>query len=191
MGWWAVFLIAVGLAMDAFAISIATGIALDRGHVRNALRMGASFGFFQMMMPVLGWSLGRTVVGWVEHIDHWVAFGILVVIGGKMIYEAFQLEKAERAEDRVSWMKLFGLSIATSIDAFAVGIGLAFLKVDIFWPVVVIGVVTFGMSFAGVFIGNHVGHLFEKKIEILGGLILILLGIAILMKHGVCAGVIL
>ncbi len=190
MGWWTVFLIAVGLAMDAFAISIATGLVLDRGHVRNALRMGASFGFFQMMMPVLGWSLGRAVVGWVERIDHWVAFGILLIIGGKMIYEAFQLDKAERADDHVSWMKLFGLSIATSIDAFAVGIGIAFLKVNIVWPAVVIGVVTFGMSFAGVFIGNRVGHWCEKKIEALAGLILILIGIAILMKHGVCAGVI-
>lgn len=178
-----IIFIALGLAMDAFAVSIASGVIIKRQRVKKALLFGFMFGAFQMFMPVIGWAAGHSFRGLISGIDHWVAFGLLTVIGAKMIYEAVKIESFERSEMDMSALTLLGLSIATSIDALAVGISFAFLDVSIILPVMVIGVVTFVLSFLGVFAGSKYGGLFEKKVEVIGGAILILIGLKILLSH--------
>ena len=179
----AVFGIALALSMDAVAVSIAGGVINQRRKYVTALKFGFSFGFFQMIMPIIGWSLGVGTRAWIVHIDHWIAFGLLSAVGGKMIYEALQLEDLERRIPKLTWIVLLGLSVATSIDALAAGLSFACLGVEIIEPALIIGVVTFVMSFCGFFIGNTFGHIFEKKIELVGGLLLILIGIKILLAH--------
>jgi putative Mn2+ efflux pump MntP len=179
-----VFAIAVGLSMDAFAVSIATGAVLKRDHVIHALRMAVFFGLFQALMPVLGWLAGLSLRDVISKLDHWIAFGLLLLVGGKMIYEALWLEKDDDASPgAASLPTLLLLSIATSIEALAVGLSLSLLGVDIALPSLIIGVVCFAFTLAGVFVGSKVGHLFEKKIEIVGGLILIGIGVKILLDH--------
>lgn len=175
--------IAVGLAMDAFAVSVASGLAVTKLRARHALKIALFFGLFQALMPVLGWVLGLGFRHHIEAFDHWLAFGLLAAIGGKMIYESFRLEAAENPRDLMSVRMLLVLSVATSIDALAVGLTLTFIKVPIVTPAVIIGIVTFALSYAGVFLGKKVGHFFEKKVEALGGLILIAIGIKILVEH--------
>jgi len=178
----AIVLIAFGLAMDAFAVSVASGITVKRQKIRSALKFGLFFGSFQVIMPIAGWLAGIRLKGFITDIDHWVAFGLLAFIGCKMIYESFKLkEKEETASYGINVMLL--LSVATSIDALAVGLSFAFLEISIATPVIIIGLVTFAMSFIGIFIGNTVGHFFERKLEALGGLILIGIGIKILLEH--------
>jgi putative Mn2+ efflux pump MntP len=178
-----IIFIAVGLAMDAFAVSVASGLAITKLRVRYALKIALFFGLFQALMPVLGWVLGLGFRHRIEAFDHWLAFGLLAAIGGKMIYESFRLEEAENPHDPMSIRVLLVLSVATSIDALAVGLTLTFIKVPIVTPAVIIGMVTFALSYAGVFLGEKVGHFFEKKVEALGGLILIVIGIKILAEH--------
>jgi putative Mn2+ efflux pump MntP len=178
-----IFLIAIGLSMDSFAVSITSGLAVKKMHIRHALTMGGFFGGFQALMPVLGWFAGLSLRRFIESYDHWVAFALLGFIGGKMIWEAFKVEEEEKKTDFFSLKMLFILSIATSIDAFAVGLTLSFLKIFILAPAIIIGCTTFAISFAGVYIGDMVGHFFEKKIEIFGGLILIGIGTKILIEH--------
>lgn len=181
-----IVLIAIGLSMDAFAVSIANGLAIKRLHVTHALRLAVFFGGFQAGMPILGYLAGTSVREHIVAIDHWIAFILLSIIGGKMIHEAFSMDEEngeERAPSGETLYNLLVLSIATSIDALAVGISLSFLNVDIVTPAVIIGIITFLFSFAGVYLGNRVGHLFERKIEILGGLILIGIGVKILVEH--------
>jgi len=180
-----VLIIAVGLSLDAFAVAVATGALLKRDHVKHALRMASFFGLFQALMPVLGWLAGLTLRDMIETADHWVAFGLLLFVGGKMIYEAVWLKNEEKepgdgAHDTVA---LLFLSIATSLDALAVGLSLSLLGVDIALPSLIIGVVCFLFTLAGVGVGAKVGHLFEEKIEIVGGLVLIAIGVKILMDH--------
>lgn len=175
--------IASGLAMDAFAVSVASGLAVTKLRVRHALRMAIFFSLFQAFMPVAGWLLGYSFRHEIAAVDHWLAFGLLVAIGGKMIYESLKLEDAENPKDPMSVSVLFVLSVATSIDALAVGLTLTFIKVPIVTPAVIIGLVTFALSYVGVFIGDRFGHFFEKKIEALGGLILIGIGLKILIEH--------
>lgn len=175
--------IALGLALDAFSVSIAAGAVYKKMHVKHVFRMASSFGFFQMFMPILGW-LGASVLR--EHIhpfDHWAAFIILSIIGFKMIYEAFKLEQTDKQNMEMTLFTLMMLSVATSIDALAVGITLSLLNVEIIRTVMTIGFVTFILSLAGVYIGKKFGHFFEKKIEIAGGVMLILIGIKILLSH--------
>lgn len=182
MGLPTIILTALGLAMDAFAVSVAGGIAIKRQKVKNALKFGLFFGSFQAIMPVAGWLAGIRLKDFISGIDHWAAFGLLTFIGCKMIYGSFKLEKKEEAVSYgISVMLL--LSVATSIDALAVGLSFAFLKISIIVPVLIIGLVTFLMSFIGVFIGNTAGHFFEKKLEALGGLILVGIGVKILLEH--------
>ena len=175
-------LIAIGLAMDAFAVSISSGALIKNLRYRNALQIAFFFGAFQALMPVAGWWGGLRVREYITEMDHWIAFGLLGFIGCKMISESFQLEK-EEPWNPLHVPILFFLSVATSIDALAVGITFAFLDISIVPPVLVIGAVTFLFSFAGVFLGNRFGHLFEGKIEIVGGLVLIGIGFKILMEH--------
>lgn len=177
-----IIFIAVGLAMDAFAVSITSGIAIRKLKVNHAVRIALFFGSFQAIMPVLGWLSGLTLKGFISSVDHWIAFGLLSFIGCKMIYESFKVEEGDRTSPLNIGILLI-LSIATSIDALAIGISFAFLGISIVTPVIVIGVITFILSLSGVFIGNKFGHLFEKKVEVLGGLILISIGIKILLEH--------
>jgi putative Mn2+ efflux pump MntP len=181
MNWSEIILIAVALAMDAFAVAIASGAVARKFHLRHALTMGAWFGAFQAIMPVLGWAGGISLRRFIAGVDHWVAFGLLSFIGCKMIYESFKIEAAENPRDPLDVRVLFILSLATSIDAFAVGISFAMIGIPIVAPVIVIGAVTFVMSFVGVRIGAGGAHFFEKKVEIVAGLVLIGIGIKILL----------
>ena len=176
-------LLAIGLAMDTFAVSVASGIAHKNFRLRHALRMATAFGLFQAVMPVIGWMVGRSLQHWVEGIDHWIAFVLLSFVGGKMIYEALRIEEAEKPANPFGTSMLLVLALATSIDALIVGVTFAVLQTAIVTPVLVIGAVTFGLSLAGVYIGEAFGHFFEKKIEILGGMVLIGMGLKILIEH--------
>lgn len=177
-----IILTAFALAMDAFAVSIASGITIHNLKLRHALTIAVWFGLFQAVMPLFGWLLGSTVTSYVQGCDHWLAFGLLSFIGVKMIYEAFKMEEAEKKTNPLEIYVLFILSLATSIDAFAVGLSLAVLCVSIVLPIIVIGVITFFMSLAGVYIGDRSGHFFEKKIEIFAGVVLIAIGLKILIQ---------
>ena len=179
-----IFLLALALAMDSFAVSVSSGVTMTRLHVRHAVRMAAFFGVFQAAMPVAGWGLGRLAAALIEAVDHWVAFGLLSVIGIKMIYESVFIEEDDSSGRKPMTLPvLFLLAIATSVDAAAVGISLSVLQVAIIRPVVIIGVVTFIVSLAGVWIGQTFGDFFEGKIEITGGLVLIGIGLKILIQH--------
>ena len=178
-----IFFISIGLAMDAFAVSIASGIAMKTLHVRRTFTIALFFGAFQAFMPVIGWFAGLSLRDMISSIDHWIAFLLLSAIGAKMIYEAWKIEETEKEIEVLSIYVLFVLSIATSIDALAVGLGFAFLNISIITPVIVIGLVTFILSCIGVLIGGRFGHLFEKKIETVGGIILICIGTKILLEH--------
>jgi len=175
--------IAVGLSMDAFAVSVVSGTLIRQMRVRHALVIAAFFGVFQALMPLAGWALGGFALRRVEGWSHWIAFGLLLFVGAKMIAETFWkgAEKTER--DPLNVYVLFLLALATSIDAFAVGLSLAVLNVAILAPVLAIGMTTFVFSFVGTYIGNAFGHLFEKKVEVAGGLILIGIGVKILLPH--------
>jgi putative Mn2+ efflux pump MntP len=173
---------AFALAMDAFAVSIASGITIRNLKLRHAVTIAIWFGMFQAIMPVLGWLSGYHFVKYVAGCSHWLAFGLLFIIGAKMIYEAFKIEEIEKKTNPLELYVLFALSVATSIDAFAVGVSLAVLSVSILLPVIVIGVVTFLTSLAGVYIGDKSGHFFEKKIEIAAGVVLIGIGLKILLQ---------
>lgn len=176
-------LIALGLAMDAFAVSMAHGITSKALRFDNALKLAICFGSFQAFMPVLGWLAGLRLLDLISGVDHWAAFGILCLIGCKMIYESFKMTRNQKEQKTLTLSILLMLSVATSIDALAVGLSLAFLKVDIAAPIMVIGAVTFTLSFLGAAFGNRVGKLFGPKIEIVGGLVLLVIGIRILIEH--------
>jgi putative Mn2+ efflux pump MntP len=175
--------IAFGLAMDAFAVSIASGVTIKHLRIRNAVTIATFFGSFQAFMPLIGWLAGLTLMDFISGVDHWIAFGLLNGIGLKMIYESCKVGSIEREINPLSVFVLLILSVATSIDALAVGISLSFLKIAIAIPAIVIGIVTFLLTLLGVFVGNRFGHFFEKKIEIIGGLILMGIGIKILIEH--------
>ncbi len=176
--------IAVGLAMDAFAVSIVSGSVFRELHIRHALRMAFFFGAFQAFMPLLGYLAGNTFSGHIGRYDHWIAFVLLLLIGGKMIYEAFKIEEVEKKpQDPSNLVVLLALSVATSIDALAVGVTLSLVTSHILFAVAAIGAITFGLSYLGYEIGKRMGHFFENKIEIIGGLILIAIGAKILINH--------
>jgi manganese efflux pump family protein len=175
-------LIALGLAMDAFAVSTACGVQIGLIRYGHVLRVALAFGFFQFIMPVIGWLAGSTFAGWVQTVDHWVAFGLLAIIGGRMIWESFRDHEAPAKDPTRGW-NLLVLAIATSIDALAVGLGLAFLDVSIWFPAVVIGIVAAVLSAVGALFGCRLGRRFGAWAERAGGLVLIGLGIRILVQH--------
>lgn len=178
-----IFLIALSLAMDAFAVSVSTGIAVPGFGPRQAARIGAWCGFFQFAMPLIGWFLGSSVRTYIEFIDHWIAFGLLAFIGGSMIREALSTGGEEAVTD-LSVKRLFLLALATSIDALAVGVTLAFDdSVNIFLSAAVIGVVAFAMAMLGGLLGRKLGQLFQKRATLLGGAVLIGIGLKILLEH--------
>jgi putative Mn2+ efflux pump MntP len=178
-----IIIIAIGLAMDAFTVSIVSGAAYKQLHVKHALRIALFFGGFQAIMPLIGFLAGLSIKSYITSYDHWVAFGLLSAVGGKMIYESFKIKTAEKNFNPSNIFVLLVLSVATSIDALAIGITLSFLRVSLAAAVGIIGLVTFVLSYLGVFIGKKYGHFFENKIEAVGGLILIALGVKILFDH--------
>jgi len=178
-----VFFIAFGLSMDAMAVAMVNGCAAKKIEFHPALRMALFFGFFQMLMPVVGWLAGLGFKKVISSFDHWLAFGILFFIGSKMIWEARRPEACRTRTSLLSLPVLLGLAVATSIDALAVGLSFSLLAVDIITPVLVIGLVTFCLSFLGVWAGHKLGSWIAGKVEILGGLILIAIGSKILFEH--------
>ena len=178
-----IIIIAVGLAMDAFVVSIVSGSAYKQLRVRHALRMAIFFGAFQAFMPLIGSLAGLTLREHIAHYDHWIAFGLLAAVGGKMIYESLKIKSIEENPDPSNILVLLVLSVATSIDALAVGVTLSLIAGSIIVAAILIGLITFVLSYIGVYIGKRFGHLFESKIEALGGVILIGIGIKILIEH--------
>ena len=184
MDYFALILVAIALAMDAFAVAICNGITLKKVKIAHALEFGLMFGGMQAVMPIIGFFLGSLFVGYIEFIDHWVAFALLALIGGKMLVESFRTEKEESiAEPIISIGALFILGIVTSIDALAVGINISLIGWDIWTSALTIGAVTFVLSFAGVFAGKRLGMRFQKNAGRLGGIILIAIGVKILLDH--------
>jgi len=185
MSFYLVIVIAFALAMDAFAVSL--GVSLSRGGLtgKQTFRMAFFFGFFQFGMPIIGWLAGLSIVVYIQAIDHWIAFGLLVLIGLKMIYESFQQQGSlqEKKGDPTKGMSLLLLSVATSIDALAVGISLAFIRVSILYPALVIGFIAFALTILGVKISRFLGRWLGRKAELFGGMILIFIGIKILLGH--------
>jgi len=174
------FAVALGLSMDTFAVMISQGLTVSRLHAGHIVRMAAFFGFFQALMPVVGWAAGLWVRDIFMEVARWVAFGLISFIGLKMIVESFHLDNREADPARIGALLL--LSLATSLDALATGVSFALLGVSIVKPILIIGLVTFVVSMAGGYIGRRFGHFFERKIEIAGGIILIGIGIRILLE---------
>ena len=186
MGFVELLLLAVGLSMDAFAVSICKGLSMKKANLGAGAICGAWFGGFQALMPLIGFFLGTLFAGAIEAFDHWVAFGLLAIIGINMLKEAFSCgcDCEDQPDADLSVKTMFVMAVATSIDALAVGISLAMAgNVNIWFAIVLIGVITFVMSAVGVKIGNVFGSRFEKKAQIAGGVILVLLGCKILLEH--------
>ncbi len=181
MQFWEIFILGVGLSMDAFAVAICKGLSSEKFSFKSAMIVGAWFGIFQALMPLIGYLLCGLVAEYIEVVDHWIAFVLLGFIGGKMIYEAIKGE--ENKDASVAFAVMLPLAIGTSIDAMAAGITLAFSAVNIFAAIAVIGVTTFVFSAIGVKIGNIFGEKFKSKAEIFGGIVLIVLGAKILIEH--------
>lgn len=186
MGFLELLLIGVGLSMDAFAVAVCQGLCMPKLNLRHAAVIALFFGGFQALMPLAGWLLGAQFAGYIQDLDHWLAFLLLAFIGGKMIWEAFSEEQEEAAcavNVALDYKQLLGMAVATSIDALAVGVTFAFLDVQILPAVTIIGCTTFCISLAGVVIGTFFGARFQRWAELAGGVILILLGGKILLEH--------
>ena len=182
MGIIEVLLIAVGVSMDAFAVSIAKGISARRVGWRHAFLAGLWFGGFQALMPCIGYFLGLGFAAFIGQWDHWVAWLLLTLIGANMVKESFSKEEGGVAHGFGFW-HMFTLAVATSIDALAVGVSFAFLEMSIWMPIIIIGITTMMFSIAGVLLGKKVGERFRSKAELVGGLVLIAIGIKILWEH--------
>ena len=190
MGLIELIIIAVGVSMDAFAVSVCKGLSCPGKTKKTALLCGIWFGLFQMIMPLIGYLIGSVFAGMIERFDHWIAFVLLIFIGGKMIVEALSKEKLpleadENEEDKndLSISKMLLLAIATSIDALAVGITFAMVKTNIVVALSLIGICTFTLSFIGALIGKHFGEKHRKVANFIGGLVLVLIGVKILIEH--------
>ena len=177
-----ILFIGIGLAMDAFAVSVCKGLSMKKMNWKHAIIVALYFGIFQALMPVVGYFLGSTMSGFVGKIDHWIAFILLAIIGGNMIKESTD-DEIEKRNDRIDFKTMIILAIATSIDALAVGITFAFFKVNLPLAVTLIGAITFVLSILGVLIGNKVGDKLQNKAELTGGIILIIIGLKILLEH--------
>ena len=178
-----ILLIAFGLAMDAFAVCLGAGTTQHISGPRPVFRLAFHFGLFQALMPVLGWLVGSTIEQWIAPVDHWIAFGLLAFVGVRMIRSGLDTEGESHATDPSRGATLIMLSVATSIDAFAVGLSLAVLGVGIILPSIIIGLVAGGMSLLGIFLGGRLGKTFGKRMEVVGGLILIAIGVRVVVSH--------
>lgn len=183
MGIIEILLLGISLSMDAFAVSICKGLSMKKINWKKAVIIGVYFGIFQALMPMVGYFLGSAFESFVTSIDHWIAFILLTLIGGNMIKEAFGKDEKENCNDSVDFKTMIVLAIATSIDALAVGITFAFFDVNLPLAVSIIGLTTFTISLIGVKIGNKFGSKYEKKAQIAGGVILLLIGTKILLEH--------
>lgn len=177
-----IFLIGIGLSMDAFSVSICKGLTTNKFSWRMAIICAVWFGGFQALMPLIGYFLGVQCENLIQNIDHWIAFALLVLIGANMIRETLSDDEKEHC-DALDFRTMIGLAVATSIDALAVGVSFACLKVNIWWSILIIGLTTFAFSVLGVKIGNVFGARYKKKAGIAGGIILILIGLKILLEH--------
>lgn len=178
-----IVLIAVGLAMDAFAVSVAAGASGRMVRFRPAARLAFHLGWFQFMMPVIGWFAGSQIAGYLIHVDHWIAFVLLAWIGGKMLHSGLCVRERPSTGDPSRGLTLVALSVATSIDAFAIGLTLAMLGVGIWFPSAVIGVITATLSIIGIHLGTRLGLALGRRMEVVGGLILLGIGLRILITH--------
>ncbi len=179
------FLTAIGLSMDAFAVAITEGMSIRKRMLSSAILFGLFFGVFQALMPMLGWFAGNILHAFpIAKWDHWIAFILLALIGAKMIKESTDTKPIAR-EHRHGLRLMVGLSIATSIDALAVGVGLSFLNVNIIATALIIGCITFAFSFAGIYLGRLIGSFLANRAELIGGLVLIAIGLKILFEHSV------
>lgn len=183
ISWLSTVGLAVGLAMDAFAVSVAAGLSLKTVTHRHVFRLAFHFGLFQFMMPIIGWLAGSTLAAQISGIDHWLAFGLLGFVGGKMLWEARGEKSAKDGGDPTRGLKLVTLSVATSIDALAVGMSMAFVGVSVWLPSVVIGVITAALSAIGVLFGGRIGSRWGRWAEAVGGVVLILIGLKIAVEH--------
>jgi putative Mn2+ efflux pump MntP len=175
--------IAVALAMDAFAVALATALVLPRVTGRHLFRFGFHFGLFQALMPVLGWLAGLTVQRWLAAVDHWIAFALLGAVGGRMLWESRHAADDSRSGDPTRGWSLVALSVATSLDALAVGLTLAMLEVRIWFAAVTIGLVAGGLTLIGMTVGRRLGRAWGPRVEVGGGLLLIGIGAKILVEH--------
>jgi len=180
MGFFELFGIGIGLSMDAFSVSISKGICMRKASVKDALTLGLYFGFFQFFMPVIGYFLGSQFYSLISFFDHWISFFLLLIIGSHFIKDAFQ---EEEFNSLIDFQTMILFSIATSIDAFAVGISFSLFRIPILPVCFMIGLITFFFSFVGVFIGAYFGNKYSKYSQVLGGVLLILIGIKILVEH--------
>lgn len=180
---YSLILIAAGLAMDAFSVATITGFSLSQINYKLMVRLSTAFGFFHILMPILGWFAGLTVLGIISWYDHWLAFLLLLIVGGRMIFEAVKENEPIDPSKVLGGINLAMVSVAVSIDALAVGLSFYLERVAIFFPSIVLGIITFLFTFGGVLIGNHVGPSLGKKVKIGGGVILILIGIRIVFTH--------
>lgn len=178
-----VFGIALALAMDAFAVALTAGAVLNPLTRRHLFRLGFHFGLFQALMPIGGWLIGMTVQKWISAYDHWIAFGLLAFVGGRMILEAFNKEEDKEVSDPTRGLTMVMLSVATSIDALAVGLSLAMLGISVWMPAVVIGVVAGILTVLGMLLGRRLGRNWGKRVEVCGGLVLCVIGLKILLEH--------
>jgi manganese efflux pump family protein len=183
LSWFTILLVSIGLGMDALAVAIATSIILKDPSWRSSVRLSFHFGLFQAFMPVLGWLAGSTFEELIRDWDHWVAFGLLSVVGGRAIYSALRQDKEKAPADPTKGFSLVLLSVATSIDALAVGLSLAMLQVPIFSTVLVIGLVAAIMTLLGMRYGKRLGEVFGQRMEVVGGLVLLVIGFKILIEH--------
>jgi len=175
--------IALALAMDAFAVAMAAGVALHPVSKRQLFRLGFHFGLFQGLMPIIGWLAGLSLQSLISAYDHWLAFGLLSFVGGKMIFEAFHDDEEKQKTDPTRGATMVMLSVATSIDALAVGLSLALIGVNIWTPALVIGLTASTLTVAGMLLGAKIGMIWGKRVEVLGGLVLIGIGVKILVEH--------
>ena len=177
-----IMVVSFGLAMDAFAVSVCKGLSMKKINLKKNLIIALYFGIFQTLMPIIGYFLGITFSNIVKSIDHWIAFILLGIIGFNMIRESFD-DEVEKKNDNIDIKTMLLLAVATSIDALAVGVTFAFFKVNIILAILIIGIITFILSLIGVKIGNKFGDRFQNKAELLGGIILIIMGLKILLEH--------
>ena len=184
MGLTEIIIVAIGLSADSFAVAVSIGATFKKMHIRYAALLATIFGFFHFIMPYIGWKIGSIGKGYIDSFDHWIAFFLLIFIGGKMVIESRQPQKeAENTKNPLKIGNLLVLAFATSIDSLAVGVSLSLLEIDIFTPVIIISLVTFAFAFIGTYIGNIFGYLFKDKVELIGGIILIAIGCKILLEH--------
>ena len=183
MGIAELIVIAIGLSMDAFAVSICKGLSVQKVRLPYVMKAGIWFGGFQALMPTIGYFLGSYFEHLITSVDHWIAFALLAIIGANMIKEALSKEEECCPDASMGAKQMFTLAVATSIDALAVGVSFAFLEMSIWMPIIIIGITTMLFSIAGVLLGKKAGERFKSKAELVGGLVLIAIGIKILWEH--------